>query len=363
MFFARQFFSSRSVEQLLFAAMAPQRRSMRLQATTSSSSIPLSAVKKEKLAGKKTAIMKASALTTPREAAAAKKEEEKAPAPAASKRAPQKKPAATATAPRAKKTAGGGPTREMEQQLWRQGCSFVVGVDEAGRGPLAGPVVAAAAVLPRDGTGLPSIIRLDDSKKMTEEEREAAFEALEAASRDFERTGVAFAFCVLPPSLVDEVNILEATMLAMDRAVQELSEKLRGGGQGGTEGSSPGALPLAVLVDGNRLPPRLLAAQQQQQQQQTSESSKFLARAVVKGDAKITAIAAASVVAKVTRDRLMRAAAEKWPRYGFDTHKGYGTTAHVAAIRKYGPCEIHRRSFEPIKSLVGWTRGEMGSEE
>ena len=251
----------------------------------------------------------------------------------------------------------------MEQQLWRQGFSFVVGVDEAGRGPLAGPVVAAAAVLPRDGTGLPSTIHLDDSKKMTEEQREEAFEALEAASRDFATTGVAFASCVLPPSLVDEVNILEATMLAMDRAVQELSGKLlRGAGGGGLGGGreeplSPGAAaaaaPLAVLVDGNRLPPRLASQQ----------SDRLFSRAVVKGDARSTAIAAASVVAKVTRDRLMREAAARWPRYNFEVHKGYGTAFHVAAIRKYGPCEIHRRSFEPIKSLVGWSRGEIGSEE
>ena len=257
----------------------------------------------------------------------------------------------------------------MEQQLWRQGFSFVVGVDEAGRGPLAGPVVAAAAVLPRDGTGLPAHIRLDDSKKMTEEQREEAFEALELASRNPERTGVAFAASVVSPELIDEINILEATMLAMDRAVQQLSQALCGAPAGSSAAArgGPGSLvlgparPLAVLVDGNRLPPQLEqmgAISGGNAVPSLPSYCKFHARAVVKGDAKSTAIAAASVVAKVTRDRIMREASVKWPRYSFDGHKGYGTAAHVAAIRRYGPCEIHRRSFEPIRSMVGWSRGE-----
>ena len=189
----RRIFCSRSVERLLHVAMAPQRRSLRLQATTSSSSTPLSAVKKETAAaGKKKKTIatttKASALapalapstsTTRATGKAVAVKKEKAPAPAApapasaaaasNKRAPPKKTAAAAS--KAKKTTSGGPTREMEQQLWRQGFSFVVGVDEAGRGPLAGPVVAAAAVLPRDGTGLPAHIRLDDSKKMSSARR------------------------------------------------------------------------------------------------------------------------------------------------------------------------------------------------
>ena len=121
------------------------------------------------------------------------------------------------------------------------------------------------------------------------------------------------------------------------------------------------AWPLAVLVDGNRLPPQLEqmgAISGGNAVPSLPSYCKFHARAVVKGDAKSTAIAAASVVAKVTRDRIMREASVKWPRYSFDGHKGYGTAAHVAAIRRYGPCEIHRRSFEPIRSMVGWSRGE-----
>lgn len=264
----------------------------------------------------------------------------------------------------------------MEQHLWRQGFSFVVGVDEAGRGPLAGPVVAAAAVLPRGGgTGLPPHIVLDDSKKMTEEQREEAFEALErAAASSGDAAGVAFAACVVAPGTIDEVNILEATMLAMDSAVQRLSSKLLSGkGPAGSSSSAEAprgappplalspARPLAVLVDGNRLPPQLAKMDKSAPpSSSTSSSSKlFHARAVVKGDAKCLAIAAASVVAKVTRDRLMREASAKWPEYGFEGHKGYGTAAHVAAIRRHGPCEIHRRSFEPIKSMVGWSREEV----
>ena len=254
----------------------------------------------------------------------------------------------------------------MERQLWRQGFSFVVGVDEAGRGPLAGPVVAAAAVLPRDGgTGLPPHIVLDDSKKMTEEQREEAFEALEraaASSSSRDGSGVAFAACVVPPEMIDEVNILEATMLAMDSAVRQLSSSLLlSGGEGPAASSSAeaprgappplalsAARPLAVLVDGNRLPPQLA----KQMGAEPSSTSKFHARAVVKGDAKCLAIAAASVVAKVTRDRLMREASQKWPEYGFEGHKGYGTAFHRQALLRHGPTPLHRRSFAPIKALL-----------
>lgn len=301
---------------------------------------------------------------------AVKKEKGRAPAPAvaappASKRAPPRKTAAKTT----KKPAGSGPTRELEQQLWAQGYRFVLGVDEAGRGPLAGPVVAAAAILPRDGTGLPEGIRLDDSKKMTEEQREEAYEAIGRAAQNSAATGVAFATCVVHREMIDEMNILEATMFAMERAVEQLSMQASGGagsalmrGGAGTMTLNPDR-PLAVLVDGNRLPKQLATTSERFASDAPLSSFKFHARAVVKGDAKCTAIAAASVVAKVTRDRLMREAAEAWPGYGFEQHKGYGTAAHVAAIRKYGPCEIHRRSFEPIRSMVAWTRGGEEGEE
>ena len=368
----------------LLSAMALPRRSIRLK-TKPSASAPLSAVKKDNL-GKKKAATKTSAASAsapsmsasragkaagaraPSAARKEKKEAAPAPAPAAARTAPKRSP----RPPPKKKGAAkktGGPTREMEQQLWTEGFGFVLGVDEAGRGPLAGPVVAAAAILPRDGTGLPEGIHLDDSKKMTEEQREEAYEALGRAARNPASTGVAFATCVVNHEVIDEINILEATMFAMDRAVEQLSAQASGdtgsaprlGGEGTTI-LNPGRQ-LAVLVDGNRLPPQLATTGELFGSGTLPSYVKFHARAVVKGDAKCTAIAAASVVAKVTRDRLMREAAARWPRYGFEQHKGYGTAAHVAAIRKYGPCEIHRRSFEPIKSMVGWSRGEGGGEE
>ena len=181
------------------------------------------------------------------------------------------------------------------------------GVDEAGRGPLAGPVVAAAAVLAPDV----SIPFLDDSKKLTEEQREAAFAAIEA------HPGIDTAVAVVDAGVIDDINILQATLKAMTQAVDGLA--------------SPAD---AALVDGNRLPPALRVKH---------------AAAVVKGDAKSAAIAAASIVAKVTRDRLMAEAAAEWPAYGFDKHKGYPTAAHVAAIAKHGPCPIHRLTFAPLK--------------
>jgi len=388
--------------------MAPPRRSSRLKATTpaSSSSAPLKAAKKESAAKKKTSTTttknKASSSspapsTSSSSSRAVKKEKEAAaaapaPAPAAaaparSKRAPpppqeaaaKKKKAPTAAAAAAAKkkkkrrttpAAARGPTREMEQALWREGFPCVIGVDEAGRGPLSGPVVAAACFLPEDLSFLPAGIVLDDSKKMTEEQREAAFDALERAAR--EGLGVGFATTFASPRAIDDVNILEATMYVMDRAVINISRAACGAPPNSSVAMRGGPdclvinpmIPLAVLVDGNRLPPRLsqMDAMMNNPAHLSLAASgyRLRARAVIKGDAKSTAIAAASIVAKVTRDRVMRDAAEKWPEYGFEQHKGYGTAAHVAAIRKHGPCEIHRRSFEPIKSMVGWSRGGEG---
>lgn len=375
--------------------MAPPRRSSRLKATTpaSSSSAPLKAAKKESAAKKKTSTTttknkasSSSAPSTSSSSRAVKKEKEAAaaPAPAAaasarSKRAPppqeaaakkKKAPAAAVAAKKKTTPAAKGPTREMEQALWREGFPCVIGVDEAGRGPLSGPVVAAACFLPEDLSFLPAGIVLDDSKKMTEEQREAAFDALERAAR--EGLGVGFATTFASPRAIDDVNILEATMYVMDRAVINISRAACGAPPNSSVAMRGGPdclvinpmIPLAVLVDGNRLPPRL--SQMEAMMNNPAHLSfaasgyRLRARAVIKGDAKSTAIAAASIVAKVTRDRVMRDAAEKWPEYGFEQHKGYGTAAHVAAIRKHGPCEIHRRSFEPIKSMVGWSRGGEG---
>jgi ribonuclease HII len=181
---------------------------------------------------------------------------------------------------------------------------LVAGVDEAGRGPLAGPVVAAAVILDE----LQPILGLADSKVLTERRRELLFDEIRAK---------ALAFCIAEASAaeIDQLNILQATLLAMKRAVEGLRLK-----------------PAKVLVDGNRLP--LL---------------KMPAEAIVKGDAKVQAISAASILAKVTRDRLCLEMDARWPQYGFAIHKGYPTPAHQEALRLHGPCPQHRQSFAPVR--------------
>ena len=201
---------------------------------------------------------------------------------------------------------------EFEQPLWRQGIARVAGVDEAGRGPLAGPVVAAAAILPPRWaeSGLPvELSGLNDSKQLTEIQRETFFEFITACGE------VEFAIAEADAGVIDEINILQATHRAMNEALAKLSP-----------------LPAHALVDG--LPVRTLRLPQ---------------TAIVKGDARSYSIAAASVLAKVTRDRAMRRFHEQYPGYGFAEHKGYGTAKHLAAIEKLGACPIHRMTFAPLK--------------
>ena len=189
---------------------------------------------------------------------------------------------------------------DYESELMLAGRGPICGVDEAGRGPLAGPVCAAAVMLP-PGIEIPG---LNDSKKLTEKKRDALYDQICASAITY---GIAFASV----AEIEELNILGATFLAMRRAVEQL--KL-----------TPGI----VLVDGNRDP-----------------GLPFETECVVKGDGKCADIAAASILAKVTRDRYMLEQAERFPQYGFEKHKGYGTAAHYAALREYGPSEIHRPSF------------------
>ncbi|WP_298482673.1 ribonuclease HII [uncultured Ruminococcus sp.] len=178
---------------------------------------------------------------------------------------------------------------------------LLCGVDEAGRGPLAGDVYAAAVILDPEKPLIPG---LNDSKKMTEKKRESLFDSV---------TGACLAYCVAFATVeeIEERNILGATMLAMQRAVAGLS-----------------AMPELVLVDGNRLPELNVPAE-----------------TVVKGDATSASIAAASILAKVSRDRMLRDLDAQYPQYGFAKHKGYGTKAHCEAILQYGPCPAHRPSF------------------
>ena len=184
----------------------------------------------------------------------------------------------------------------------------MAGVDEAGRGPLAGPVVAAAVIL----DDMAPIKGLADSKKLTERQRERLYDEIRAK---------ALCCSVAQASVteIDSLNILQATMLAMRRAVQGLRLK-----------------PVKVLVDGNRLP-----------------SLDVMAEAVVGGDALVPAISAASILAKVTRDRLLMELHERHPDYGFDRHKGYGTAQHLEALRRLGPLPEHRRTFSPVAQCLG----------
>lgn len=189
---------------------------------------------------------------------------------------------------------------EYEKEAIAKGYKAVCGVDEAGRGPLAGPVCAAAVILPENTV----IEGVNDSKKLSEKKREALFDVIKEQVLSY---SIAFASV----EEIEEVNILNATMLAMKRAVEGLDIKAD-----------------YAMIDGNRLP-------------DLSIDSEF----IVKGDAKSMSIACASILAKVSRDRLLYKYAEEYPEYLFDKHKGYGTKAHVEAIKKYGPCPYHRLSF------------------
>lgn len=197
-----------------------------------------------------------------------------------------------------------------ERNLWEIESELpydlICGVDEAGRGPLAGPVCAAAVILPK-GLVIPG---LNDSKKLTDKRRRELFPIIQQEAVSF---GVAFA----SQEEIDEINILQATFLAMRRAIDRLDPK-----------------PQFALIDGNR-----------------ETDFGVPCKTVVKGDSLSASIAAASVLAKVTRDDWMIQAAEKYPGYGFEIHKGYGTKAHYAALEKLGPCAIHRRTF--LKKLYG----------
>jgi len=200
----------------------------------------------------------------------------------------------------------------FEQALWQQGLVHVAGVDEAGRGPLAGPVVAAAAILPPRWaeTGLPAeLAGLNDSKQLTETQRKKFFAFITGCGE------IEFGIAEVDAAVIDEINILQATHRAMNEALAKLNPP-----------------PQHALVDGR--PVKTMRVPQ---------------TALVKGDARSYSIAAASVLAKVTRDRMMLEFDRQFPGYGFAEHKGYGTPQHLAAIARLGPCPIHRKSFAPMK--------------
>lgn len=189
---------------------------------------------------------------------------------------------------------------EFEKEALAKGYKSVCGVDEAGRGPLAGPVCAAAVILP-EGVIIDGV---NDSKKLSEKKRESLFDVIREQALSY---SIAYATV----DEIEEINILNATMLAMRRAIDGLDIKAD-----------------YAMIDGNKIPPLDIDAE-----------------CIVKGDAKSMSIACASILAKVSRDRLLYKYAEEYPMYGFDKHKGYGTKAHREAILKYGPCPYHRKSF------------------
>jgi ribonuclease HII len=199
------------------------------------------------------------------------------------------------------------PLLSFENEIWKQGIVFIAGIDEAGRGPLAGPVVAAAAILPKK-TRIPAV---NDSKQLSEKQRVQLKTLLLSIS------GFRYAVSEIQADEIDRLNILRATHLAMRRAVLQLPE---------TE---------IAFVDGLKVPDMPVKC-----------------RFIVKGDAKSASIASASILAKIHRDEIMMSYAEKYPEYGFDRHKGYGTADHLKALKKYGPCPIHRKSFAPVRDLI-----------
>lgn len=194
----------------------------------------------------------------------------------------------------------------LEKDAASRGMQVIAGVDEAGRGPLAGPVCAAAVILPF-GLEIPG---LNDSKKLTDKKRRELYDIIVEKA-------LAYGIALVDEKRIDEINILQATFEAMEQAMLQLKVQ-----------------PDLVLVDGNR-----------------AKAFPYPVETVVKGDSLSANIAAASILAKVTRDRLMEKMAEKYPGYGFEIHKGYGTKAHYAAIEKLGPSEIHRRTF--LKKFYG----------
>ena len=202
----------------------------------------------------------------------------------------------------------------VEKKYWQEGYKIIGGIDEAGRGPLAGPVVASCVVLRTiDLPGAKQYEEIKDSKKLTEKKREELHDFL------LNDVNLAIGVGLCDHATIDRINVLQATFLAMKKAISSLKER-----------------PDFLLIDGQHKIPNLTIEQM----------------AIVNDDDLVFLIAAASIIAKVTRDRIMRAAHEKFPQYNFIRHKGYGTKEHLIQLQKFGPCSIHRRTFAPISKLA-----------
>ena len=195
---------------------------------------------------------------------------------------------------------------EYEDELYDKGITLIAGVDEVGRGPLIGPVVTAAVILPKNYFNE----NIKDSKKLTEKQREKMYEIIK-------RDAISIGIGIKDEKVIDEINILEATKLAMKEAINNLNVK-----------------PEHVLIDAVKL------------------DLSVPSTSIIKGDAKSESIAAASIIAKVTRDRMLKEIAKEYPMYDLEHNKGYGTKKHLEALKQYGPCKYHRISFAPVKSAL-----------
>ncbi len=217
------------------------------------------------------------------------------------------------------------PNFNEEKKLWKKGYKCVVGLDEAGRGPLAGPVVAGAVCVSSSSYKFIKLKGINDSKKLSEKQREFFYEKL---TND---KNIQWGIGIVSEKIIDKINILEATKLAMQKAV-EVCLKSRDREITDTA--------VFLLIDGNfkiytrRLPRGFCEPKQ---------------KSIIKGDQKVFSIAAASIIAKVTRDRIMQKMHKKYPQYGFNLHKGYGTVLHIKNLKMFGGCAIHRKTFRPVR--------------
>ncbi len=219
------------------------------------------------------------------------------------------------------------PNFSEEKKLWKKGYEFVVGLDEVGRGPLAGPVLAVAVSVSSLSYKVIKLKGINDSKKLSEKNREEFYKIL------INHPAIKWGIGMVSEKVIDKINILEATKLAMQKAINNLGEKNKkqplykiDGRQYFTEASF-------LLIDGN-----------------FGIDSKIPQKSIIKGDEKVFSISVASIIAKVTRDRLMQKMHKKYPQYGFAQHKGYGTKLHIKNLEKFGPCKIHRKTFHPVRN-------------
>ena len=235
-------------------------------------------------------------------------------------------------------------TLKEEKKLWKQGYQYIACIDEVGRGPLAGPMVAAAVCfvpkLVRDKENLISLSfpRLRDSKKLSPKRREEVYEKIKRYP------GIQWGIGIVSEKVIDKINIYQATKLAMQKAVFELDKKLQAANFPKNSHNTKPCYSRGLyyvdflIVDGNMHLEKIPIPQ----------------KAIVKGDEKVFSCALASIIAKVTRDRIMVRYHKKYPQYGFDKHKGYGTPHHIAMLKKHGPCPLHRKTFSPVSKMTNF---------